>query len=99
MLLPDPPEPHLKPLAETIDSHAAHRPDGLAYAAGEARMTWRDYSARSDALAAALVRAGLAPGERVAMLLPDGCGVHVGFVATEKAGLVSVGIGPRAGEA
>ncbi len=33
------------------------------------------------------------------MLLPDGVGVHVAFVATEKAGLVAVGIGPRAGEA
>jgi acyl-CoA synthetase len=45
------------------------------------------------------VRAGLAPGERVAVLLPDGPGVHVAFVATEKAGLVAMGIGPRAGEA
>ena len=45
------------------------------------------------------MRAGLARGERVAVLLPDGPGVHVAFVATEKAGLVAVGIGPRAGEA
>jgi acyl-CoA synthetase len=45
------------------------------------------------------VRAGFARGERVAVLLPDGPGVHVAFVATEKAGLVAVGIGPRAGEA
>jgi acyl-CoA synthetase len=63
------------------------------------RLTWREYADRSDALAAALVRAGLARGDRVALLLPDGPGVHVAFVATEKAGLVAVGIGPRAGEA
>src|SRR6185295_13127450 len=89
----------LKPLAETIDAHAARIPDALAFAAGDAALSWRDYAARSDALAAALLRAGLAPGERVAVLLPDGPGVHVAFVATEKAGLVAVGIGPRAGEA
>ena len=36
-------------------------------------------------------------GDRVAILLPDGPGIHVAFVACEKAGLVAVGIGPRAG--
>ena len=99
LLQPDSQEPRLKPLAETIDAHAARIPDALAFAAGDDALTWRGYAQRSDALAAALVRAGLARGERVAVLLPDGPGVHVAFVATEKAGLVSVGIGPRAGEA
>src|SRR5258705_13964615 len=99
ILQPDSKEPRLKPLAETIDAHAARIPDALAFAAGDDALTWRGYAERSDALAAALVRAGLARGERVAVLLPDGPGVHVAFVATEKAGLVSVGIGPRAGEA
>ncbi|HKA13900.1 MAG TPA: class I adenylate-forming enzyme family protein [Myxococcota bacterium] len=99
LLQPDPQEPRLKPLAETIDAHAARMPDALAFAAGADVLTWRAYAARSDALAAALVRAGVARGERVAVLLPDGPGVHVAFIATEKAGLVAVGIGPRAGEA
>jgi acyl-CoA synthetase len=31
------------------------------------------------------------------VLLPDGPGVHVAFVGCEKAGLVVMGIGPRAG--
>ena len=31
------------------------------------------------------------PGERVAVLLPDGPGVHAAFVGIEKAGLVIVG--------
>ena len=31
------------------------------------------------------------------MLLPDGAAVHAAYVACEKAGLVAVGIGPRAG--
>ena len=91
--------PPLKPLAEIIDAHAARIPEALAFAADDARLSWRAYAERSDALASAFVRAGLAPGERVAVLLPDGPGVHVAFVATEKAGLVAMGIGPRAGEA
>ena len=31
------------------------------------------------------------------MLLPDGPGAHVAYVAAERAGLIVVGIGPRAG--
>src|SRR5258705_1552142 len=95
ILQPDSKEPRLKPLAETIDAHAARIPDALAFAAGDDALTWRGYAQRSDPLAAALVRAGLARGQRVAVLLPDGPGVHVAFVATEQAGPVSVRIGPR----
>jgi acyl-CoA synthetase len=82
-----------------IDAHARRNPDAPAFVAGDERLTWRGYAERSDALAAALLRADLAPGDRVAVLLPDGADVHTAFVATEKAGLVAVGIGPRAGEA
>ena len=85
-------------LAEVIDGHAARTPDAPAFLVGAERTTWSQYAARSGALAAALLRADLAPGERVAVLLPDGADVHAAFVATEKAGLVAVGIGPRAGE-
>jgi acyl-CoA synthetase len=84
-------------LARVIDHHAQHRPAALALIEGDERLSWGDYARRSDALAAALIGLGLEPGERVAVLLPDGPGVHVAFVATEKAGLVAVGIGPRAG--
>jgi acyl-CoA synthetase len=60
-------------------------------------LTWAEYAQRSDRLASALAALDLAPGDRVGVLLPDGPGVHVAFVALEKAGLVAVGIGPRAG--
>ncbi len=89
----------MKALAEIVDAHAAARPDATAFVADDATLSWREYARRSDALAAVFVRAGLARGERVAVLLPDGPGVHVAFLATEKAGLVAMGIGPRAGEA
>lgn len=85
-------------LSACITANANARPDGLALAADDERLTWEEYANASDALAAALVEGGLAAGERIAVLLPDGPDVHVAFVATEKAGLVAVGIGPRAGK-
>ncbi len=61
------------------------------------RLTWAQYDARSDRLAEQLLGLGLARAERMGVLLPDGPGVHVVYIAAEKAGLVVVGIGPRAG--
>jgi acyl-CoA synthetase len=40
---------------------------------------------------------GLERGERLAVLLPDGPGIHVAYLGAEQAGLVTVGIGVRAG--
>ena len=60
-------------------------------------MTWREYD---DALVGAWRRRSrptYAPGDRVALQLPDGPGVHAAMLACEKAGLVAVGIGARAG--
>ena len=84
-------------IAQTIEDNALDRPDGTAFLTGARRLTWSGYASRSDALADLLCSLGLKPGERMAILLPDGPGVHVAFVATEKAGLVAVGIGARAG--
>jgi acyl-CoA synthetase len=70
-----------------------------AIVAGDDRMSWQAYDARATDLAAVLVASGLPAGARVALLLPDGPGVHVAFVAAARAGLTVVGIGHRAGEA
>lgn len=90
-------------LAQVVARHAAARPGDPAYIVitgeGERTLTWRDYDRRSAQLADVLVGAGFAPGDRVALLLPDGPEVHVAMVAAEKAGLVTVGIGHRAGDA
>ena len=84
-------------LADRVRQHAASIPDGLAFIAGADRLTWREYHAHSDGFAALLVDAGLHAGERVGVLLPDGVAVHVVYLAAQKAGVVVVGIGPRAG--
>jgi acyl-CoA synthetase len=85
------------PLASVIDGHARRTPQRPAFYCDGRAFSWADYAERSRRFAGTLAAAGLEPGERVAVLLPDGPGVHAAFVAAEKAGLIVVGIGPRAG--
>jgi len=87
----------MRSLADQIDALGERRPDAPAYLAEAESMTWGEYASRSQRLARALVDLGLERGERVAVLLPDGPGVHAAWIGVEKAGLVTVGIGPRAG--
>jgi len=92
-------EPDMKTLAETIERHASEQPEGVAFYGDDTSMTWSEYAARSDRLGALLCELDLSPGDRIAVVLPDGPGVHAAFVAAEKAGLITMGIGPRAGRA
>ena len=89
----------MKALSHWIDAHARARPEHDAFRADAELLTWSDYASGSDRIAARFCDAGLAPGDRIGVLLPDGPGVHLAFAAAEKAGLVVVGIGPRAGAA
>jgi acyl-CoA synthetase len=85
-------------LADLVAQHARTRPQAPALVTAGGRLTWAEYDRLSTRLARTLVSAGLEPGERVGVLLPDSPTVHVAFVAAEKAGLTVVGIGARAGE-
>jgi acyl-CoA synthetase len=85
-------------LADTIRQLAQAKPGGLAFREGSNDLTWAQYDEFSDLLAGDLIFAGLARGSRMAVMLPDGPGVHVVFTACEKAGLTVVGIGARAGD-
>lgn len=87
----------MQTLATRIDALARTQPDAPAFLGDAGSLTWREYAERSDRFAEHLAALGLTPGERVAVVLPDGPGVHVAFVGCEKAGLVVMGIGPRAG--
>ena len=91
-------------LAQVVAGHAARRPAAPAYIVADAAapdrvLTWAQYDERSSVLAAILVQAGLEPGDRLAVILPDGATVHTAFLAAEKAGLVVVGVGARSGPA
>ncbi|HWE54869.1 MAG TPA: class I adenylate-forming enzyme family protein [Acidimicrobiales bacterium] len=83
-------------VAGCVRRWAAERPDGLALAGDDERLTWADYDRLSDALADHLA-ATVEPGQRVATWVPDGPSAHVAWLALEKAGITTVGIGWRAG--
>jgi acyl-CoA synthetase len=84
-------------LADDVDKHARERPDATAFVTPAGRLTWRQYAQLSQDLAGVLHAAGHRRGERIAVQLPDAATVHVALMAVEKAGMVAVGIGARAG--
>jgi acyl-CoA synthetase len=84
-------------LADDVDRHARERPDAPAFITPAGRLTWGQYAQISQDLAAVLIEAGHRRGDRIAVQLPDAATVHVALLAVEKAGLVAVGIGARAG--
>ncbi len=77
---------------------ARTRPDAVAFVADGRRYTWAEYDRDADAIARALLSASPDPDARVAVMMPDGPAVHAVFVGIERAGLVCVGIGARAGD-
>ncbi|MDX6267283.1 MAG: acyl-CoA synthetase [Frankiales bacterium] len=72
-------------------------PGDTAYVTPDRRTTWGELDALADEIACAL--SDLRPGERVGIRLPDDETVHAAFLGTERAGVIGVGIGARAGEA
>ena len=95
---------------DLIRRNAVERPDDTAYvtwsrpseqgSSGKIdRTTWAGYDRLSDRIAAALLAAGLDRGDRAAVILPDGAAVHAAFTGADKAGVVVMGIGHRAGPA
>jgi acyl-CoA synthetase len=85
-------------IAALVARHAREQPEATAF--GEcgsgASITWREYDDWSSGMAATLATA-YAPGDRIALQLPDGPAAHATMLACEKAGIVAVGIGSRAG--
>src|SRR5688572_6313189 len=87
-------------LSQVVARHAVAMPDSTALVDEHGdRMSWSTYDADADLIARSLVGTGLERGARVAVFLPDGPLLHAAFVGAERAGLVVVGIGHRAGEA
>ena len=86
-------------LGQRVSHLAGERPGEAAYLGPGPALSWSEYAIASDRVACCLVEdLALPRGERVAVLLPDGPGVHVALLGCEKAGIVAVGIGPRAGQ-
>jgi acyl-CoA synthetase len=85
---------------ETVaDLVARQDPGRTAFIAPEGTFTWGEYDELSSRLAQSYLDGGFTPGDRLAVLLTGGALTHIAYLAAQKAGLVTVGIGPRAGDA
>src|SRR5882762_8116395 len=62
---------------------------------GERRVSFAEFDALTDRLGNALLARGLAPGDRVAVLMPNGIDGVVVYYALAKAGLVRVPLNVR----
>ena len=77
-------------LAALVRAAARDRPDAPAVVAGDTRLTWAELDAQVDRVAAGYAARGLAPGERVAVQLPNGVPWLRATLGALRAGLVVV---------
>ena len=84
-------------LADRIETWAQRKPEAPAFLSPGNTLSWAEYDDGSQQLARAFATEKIRPGERIAVWLPDGPGVHIALAAGEKAGIPILGIGPRAG--
>ena len=83
-------------VADLLTRAAADRPDSEAVvdvAAGTS-LTWAGFDAAASAEAARLRAAGVRPGDRVVVALPDGAGYCVALFGALRADAVAVPVGP-----
>jgi len=70
-------------------------PDAPAVVSADTHWTWRELDDRTDRVAAGLLALGLAPGDRVASLMPNRPALLVFYIACFKAGLVATPLNYR----
>ncbi|MEV0700313.1 class I adenylate-forming enzyme family protein [Saccharopolyspora sp. NPDC050389] len=85
-------------VADHVRRNAVRNPRGWAFRAPDRSLTWREYDEFSTRLAGAFVELGLPRGAVLGVLLTGGSLVHVVYLAAQKAGAVTLGMGPRAGD-
>jgi acyl-CoA synthetase (AMP-forming)/AMP-acid ligase II len=74
---------------------ALHYKDAPCLVEDERVVSFREFDALTDRLGNALLRKGLAPADRVGVLLPNGVDCLVAYYALAKAGLVRVSLNTR----
>jgi acyl-CoA synthetase len=77
--------------------HARERGERAAFLTCDRRVTWAQYDQLADRAAMRLQALGIAPGDVVAVWLPDGPEVHAVMLGVERAGAVVLGLGLRSG--
>jgi fatty-acyl-CoA synthase len=82
----------------TLDVALAHRaavqPDALAFVHDAQSITYRELHEQAGALASGLLRSGVRPGDRVALIVPAGLDFVRAFWAVQRAGAVSCAFNP-----
>src|SRR4051812_38618169 len=81
-------------VAELVRRAAVNRPDHPALRSYDQVLTWAELDRETTAIAAGLAGLGLAPGDRVAIVLPNVPDYAVWFFGTLRAGLVAVPVNP-----
>ena len=77
-------------IAQNIERAAAHFPDQPAILFEGQRITYRELLAQVDRTARGLASLGIAPGERVALFLPNIPAFPIAYLATVKLGAIAV---------
>ncbi len=83
-----------KTLVDVVDETTRMRPDHTALIFKGERISYRELTWRSDALAAALVKQGIKKGDRVAILMPNCPQYVIAELAIWKAGGIVASINP-----
>lgn len=78
--------------AAVLDAGLERHPDREALVGRHGRCTWAELDAAANRAAHALVDLGVAPGDRVAMALPNDDDIVVGFLACMRLGAVWLGL-------
>src|SRR5262245_42618022 len=94
-MLTGPPLTHTNPIDRLLDHGCNTTPDELALASLRTRMTWRQLAESSTRLATQYLALGLAPGDRLASLMPNRPALIIHYLACLKAGLVAVPLNYR----
>ncbi len=82
-------------LVDRIQEQAQSKGDQTAFVCGTDALTFADYADQVLRAAAGLRAQGLAPGDRVAVLLDNGLETAVAYGACMAAGLIAVGLNTR----
>ena len=82
----------IAPIPELLRRHAAARGDKIAYRDAQTSVTYADLLERTGKLAGHLADHGIAPGDTVAIMLPNSVPWVESCFAIARAGAVSVPI-------
>jgi fatty-acyl-CoA synthase len=81
-------------LADILISRASSDPERIAFAEGDARLTYRQFHEEAAAVAAGLSEAGLRAGDRAALSLAAGLDFGRAFWALQLLGVTSCALNP-----